>query len=435
MPTYYIHSYYGGRNQSLTASQVAWLESTPNTFVNFHLKDDFSSYLGFGRSMYQSNFETFIGDRFRISSLTYLVQSSGTTSFNMRAKIFSGNIASGNIYPFESYSAVLSVNNNQSKKTFDGFSKTDFVNGNYMFGIWVNTSSTNTGCFLGVEDGSNSIVRESRGVANDAGFDEDFREDSSTYTNFNSKNIYGELVYLTPPDAPFVSSTFDQSGTVTVTWTAPDNGGAAITNYPYRWKNSSSSTWNTGTATTTNPSFTIAGSFGSSYEIEVSARNSVTGTSNIGGIGYDYITVINNDFSIPTKTWTTAVVGTPYTDSITVSTNNQPAIISTAWVDSNGNTVSGPPGLGISTNGNTITVAGTPTLMGNHLLKITLSAVGQTTATRTFNFKVIPRINIFTGIAGSEWQTAKTIQVFNGSSWVDINTIKVFNGQTWVDPR
>ena len=77
------------------------------------------------------------------------------------------------------------------------------------------------------------------------------------------------------PDAPTVSAISGSSTSLRVTWTAPANTGPAITDYDWRWKLQSASTWTAKTDTTTTATTTDIGSLTAStaYHVQVRATN------------------------------------------------------------------------------------------------------------------------------------------------------------------
>ncbi len=77
------------------------------------------------------------------------------------------------------------------------------------------------------------------------------------------------------PAAPTVGATSGSNTSLDVSWSAPANNGAAITDYDVRYKLSTASSWSTHAHTGTSTSATITGlTSGSTYNVQVRATNS-----------------------------------------------------------------------------------------------------------------------------------------------------------------
>lgn len=107
-------------------------------------------------------------------------------------------------------------------------------------------------------------------------------EDSSGYVWTNG-SLQGTVTYSTVPaaiGAPTATASTSASGTVALSWTAPDNGGASITNYRIFFETSAdgSTSWSGKTevtkSTSTSTSFTVTGlTVGTYYRFYVNAVN------------------------------------------------------------------------------------------------------------------------------------------------------------------
>ncbi len=453
MPTYYIQESLGGTNGFVGSASLGRLESTPD-FGNHHVIQNPDITLSLGREIYSAPGVS-AGDYFVVNSIShYLERIRGTgTTTGMRSKIFLGSANSNNRYAIQAWSSSTDIPTTFGLYSFDYLntngSERLLKNGSYRFGIWVNHLGTDTGFSVGGEDvgtTSTQMQRQSTVATIDDPYSiansQTFTTAATGFVAWTGRAIYGALNYSLPPATTFPSATFNEnSGVVTVTWDAPDNGGSAITGYVYRYRVSDSTTWTQATTTATNRTFTFDGSFGTSYEVEVAAKNTTTAfysTSATGAYGYDFVTVIRNSFSIDERTLGPHTTGVNFTEKITLSTGEASPFVDVEWDTSTSGGIAyegQPDGVTVSSLGSTVTVSGTPTKIGNYRLIITMSASGEQTVTGRFPLRINPRVNVFTGVAGSEWQPAKAIKVFNGTDWVDVKTFSIFNNQTWVDPR
>lgn len=430
----YIHSNYPGVTSSLPNGSIS---STPN-FQNHHIAQAPSVNLALGRTYY-SNFVTNMGSAFLVNSIEYEVTASGTSTVPARARIWNGNINVQNFYSTRATSLITNV----TTKNYYTFNFATSIldaavlaNGNYRFGIWVNTSANNTGIVLGTvtANAGTQLYREespsSTAVLNK-------EPTSPQFASFGSKAVYCVLNYAISPSAPSVSLSFDNSGNVSGSVSNTYNGDSPITGYLYRWR-ISGGTWSSITQlSTSDPNFSFAGVFGSTYEVQAAAKNALTewsGSTSHGDIAYNSITLVRNDFSVSSGTLANGIVNVgDYRQEITASTGGFTANISAQWVSSkspSASVVAGPPGIIVSGNVTTV-VSGRPTAIGKHILRITMSGTNQTTVYGYWDFQVIPNIKVFDG---TNWVNAKTIKVFDGSSWVDPTSLKVFDQTTWIDP-
>lgn len=98
---------------------------------------------------------------------------------------------------------------------------------------------------------------------------------TSIATSSSTEITGGPAVPHTVPSAPVLDTPTSDNGSIGVTWSAPDNGGKAITDYVVQYKRASRTEWTTFTdGTSTATSATITGvNNGVSYVVRVAAVN------------------------------------------------------------------------------------------------------------------------------------------------------------------
>ncbi len=137
----------------------------------------------------------------------------------------------------------------------------------------------------------------------------------STIWKMYYDNVQISVADATAPEAPTSLATTASSAQVALTWSAPANGGSAITDYQIEYKLSVDSGWTVfSDGTSTSASATVTGlTNGQSYDFRVSAINAIgTGTAS----GTATATPQAGVAGIPTN-----VYGTPASKQITVTWN------------------------------------------------------------------------------------------------------------------
>jgi hypothetical protein len=197
-------------------------------------------------------------------------------------------------------------------------------------------------------------------------------ETNDTFTRFTddlriginsgvSANYWGSYSYYMVPDAPSIVGASSATGSASISWTTPANGGAGITSYTVEYSTTSNFSSNVFSTSTTATSVSVSVGYATWY-FRVYANNAV-GSSQRSGTQ-----TINPPAPVFTSFGNTnpAIRGVGYSKIITASNAN-----------SNGYSVvagSLPPGLTLSTAGN---ISGTPTTISlGTQFNFTVRAVG-----------------------------------------------------------
>jgi hypothetical protein len=475
MPFYYPRSQLGYSNTSpVLSSQTA--ESTPDNAIDHHLTQTWITDPYFFKPLYNPTTGSY-QNLYRIGTISYYLRRAKAGTTSVRAKVFNASLIN-NTYPLIGYSSSVSLPTSSSlaKFTFRSFQTAGgqampvFQDGQrILLGLFVDTSAVDNGVFLGLDNQtiatSQGILREiipNGSVQLNSGFNFNNTIQGTgytNYTNYNGRMPWLEVEYETAPEAPTnlnITGNLDTQQ-ITVTWDRPtslnDLSGGITTGfgferYVYRYKLRQQDPWSenisygsTSSTEQLDRTLVFGGILGETFSIEIGAVNATTGAVSFLATGLratGSITLTRNDFSIPdNKVWLPAVSNVSYQDSITVSTNNRPVTIGRTWFDYLGNLIpDGIPGLSSTVNSPnpdqaTVTISGSPRVIGQYTLRITMSATGQVTQTQNFDFNIYPKIAVFNG---SSWVYNRIVKVFNGSQWVTPRTFKVFDGNSWIDP-
>ena len=158
----------------------------------------------------------------------------------------------------------------------------------------------------------------------------------------NSAQAVRTVIVITVPSAPTGLTATTGNAQVVLSWRAPDNGGAAITDYTIQYSANAGTSWSTfddgiGTGTTA----TVTGlTNGQSYQFRVSATNTVgTGSTSVTDSATPVAPVTDTTAPVITINGANSItitVGTTYTDAgatCTDDTDPNPLLTQTGTVD------------------------------------------------------------------------------------------------------
>lgn len=253
-------------------------------------------------------------------------------------------------------------------------------------------------------------------------------------TPFPGYAIMGTVTYIYAPSAPVtpsLSSTSEDSISISYGPLTGDNGGASVSAYRVEYKPSSSSTWQL-VGSTGSTFFTVSGlQSGTSYDFRVAAQNQATDVFG-NWSAYSGILTASTQASAPfwiDNTLAGFSFNIPYSDAVS-------AAFADFYEVSSGSL---PSGISFSSNG---TMSGTPTT-AQQSYSFTLRAVNSSnglSVTQSYSGTVggsDQPIKVYTGTSypgNVDGWVNGVVRVYNGSSWVT-PIIKVYNGVSWVNPE
>ena len=158
----------------------------------------------------------------------------------------------------------------------------------------------------------------------------------------NSAQTVRTVIVITVPGAPTGLTTTTGNAQVELSWRAPDNGGATITDYTIQYSANAGTSWSTFTdGIRTSTTATVTGlTNGQDYQFRVSATNTVgTGSSSVIVSATPIAPVTDTTAPVITINGANSItitVGTTYTDAGATCTDNldpNPSLTQTGTVD------------------------------------------------------------------------------------------------------